>query len=121
MKLLFIFLGIFATAMAEEQPLQPIDRPVISGETRCLPFFIKTTLIAAGERIIFWYQAPNGSTERATVPKTQTIVQVPEGKVTAPTYEKTSVDGQDGALFRLSQAEYEKDRACLPEPTKAAQ
>jgi hypothetical protein len=117
-RLLFIFLGVFAIAMAEERPLQPINRPVILGEVRCPQFFVLTTFNGhAAEQIIFSYKASDGSAVGDAVPKARTLVRINEGQ--APTYEKTSVDGQSGVLFRLSQAEYENARACLPKPQAA--
>ena len=106
-------LGVFAAvAMAEEWPLQSVDRPAVVGEMRCMPFFVVTTFGGRTmERIVFSYQVPNGETKRDTVAKTRALVQVREGQ---PTYEKTSVGGEDRALFRLNQADYERARACLP-------
>lgn len=105
-------------AAAQERPLQPIDRPVISGEKRCLPFFATTTFNGAtAEQIIFAYQASDGSLKRDTIPKTRTLVRLTEKQTT--TYEKIDVGGQSGALFRLNQSEYEKARDCLPEPRAA--
>ena len=105
-------------ATAEERPLQPIDRPAISGEKRCLPFFATTTFGGAtAEQIIFAYQASDGGVKRDTIPKTRTLVRLTEKQT--PTYENTAVDGQSGALFRLNQTEYEKARDCLPEPKPA--
>jgi hypothetical protein len=110
-------------ATAEERPLQPIDRPVISGEKRCLPFFATTTFGGAtAEQIIFAYQASGGNMKGDTIPKTRTLVRLTTEQT--PTYENIAVDGQSGALFRLNQAEYEKARDCLPAPKpepKAAQ
>ena len=115
---------IFGTvAAAEDLPLQPIDRPEIPGEVRCMlhmPFFVATVLNGA-ERIIFWYQAPDGKTERASILKTRMSVEIKEGQQ-VPTYEGVLVDGQDGAIIRLDQAKYEQFQACLPTPkTKGAQ
>ena len=102
-------------ATAEERPLQPIDRPAISGEKRCLPFFVTTTFGgAAEEQIIFAYQASGGDIKRDTIPKARTLVRLTEKQT--PTYENVAVDGQSGALFRLNQTEYEKARDCLPAP-----
>jgi hypothetical protein len=111
-----VLFGVFAaTAAAEEQSLRPVNRLVISGETRCLPFFVVTTFGGgAAEQIVFSFRASDGSAKGDTVPRARTIVHVREGQ---PIYEKTSVDGQDGAIFRLDRASYEKFRACLPEPT----
>jgi hypothetical protein len=102
-------------AAAEERPLQPIDRPEISGEKRCMPFFASTTFGGAtAEQIIFAYQASVGAVKRDTIPKTRTIVRLTEKQT--PTYENVTVNGESGALFRLNQTEYEKARECLPEP-----
>ncbi len=102
-------------AAAEERPLQPIDRPAISGEKRCLPYFAATTFGGAtAEQIVFAYQSPDGNIKRDTIPKARTVVRVMDTQT--PSYEHIVVDGQSGALFRLSQSEYEKARDCLPEP-----
>src|SRR5262249_7923491 len=102
-------------AAAEERPLQPIDRPAIPGEKRCLPYFAQTTFGGAtAEQIIFAYQSADGNVKRDTIPKTRTVVRVTDKQT--PTYENIVVDGQSGALFRLPQNEYEKARDCLPEP-----
>ena|SRR5579863_138795 len=102
-------------AAAEERPLQAIDRPSISGEKRCLPYFATTTFGgAAAEQIVFAYQGQDGNIKRDTVPKSRAFVQLTEKQ--AATYETIAVDGQSGALFRLNQGEYEKARECLPEP-----
>lgn len=113
---LVIFAMSCATiAAGEDRPLQAIDRPAISGEKRCLPYFAVTTFGgAAPEQIIFAYQGADGNIKRDTVPKSRTLVQVSEKQT--PTYATIPVDGQSGALFRLSQDEYEKARECLPEP-----
>jgi hypothetical protein len=116
-RALFVFLGILATAAAEERPLQPVNRPMIANlsETRCMPLFVMTTFGGiTAPQIVFAYRAPDGSTKQDLVSKGRTIVRVSEGQ--ASTYEKTSVDGKDGAIFQLDQAEYEKARACLPPP-----
>jgi hypothetical protein len=122
-KLLLALLGAFAlfasTAMADERPLRPTDRSVTPGETRCLPFFVKTTFGGVtSERIVFSFQVSNGTVKRDAVAKSRTVVQIVINP--QPTYEKVVADdGYDGAVFRLSQDEYEKARPCLPEPTKA--
>lgn len=102
-------------AAAAEQPLQPIDRPTMPGEKRCAPFFATTTFGGATtEQIVFAYQTSLGDTKRDTIPKTRALVRVTD--VQAPTYESIPVDGQNGAVFRLNQVEYEKARDCLPKP-----
>jgi hypothetical protein len=107
-------------ATAEEWPLQPITRPAdIPGETQCLPYFVAVT--HAGNRIIFWYKASDGSIKRENISKSQSVTYVSEESRT-PTYEKVPAEGyQDGAVFRLSRADYKKALACLPEPTKVSQ
>ncbi len=116
----FVFFALIGCVVAEERPLQPIERPVIAGETRCLPFFIATTFGGgAATQIIFSYQTPGGSTKRDVVSKAQTVVHIAENKAT---YEKSEMEEN---TFRLSPVEYEKAKACLPpptpEPAKAAQ
>jgi hypothetical protein len=103
-------------AAAEERPLQPVTRPAdIPGETRCLPYFVAIT--HTGNRIIFWYKASDGSIKRENISKSQSVTYVSEESRT-PTYEKDSVEGyQDGAIFRLSRADYQKSRLCVKEPT----
>ena len=115
LRVVTLAMSCMIIATAEERPLQPIDRPVISGEKRCLPFFVATTFGgAAEEQIIFAYQASGGDIKRDTIPKTRTLVRLTEKQT--PTYESVAVDGQIGALFRLNQTEYEKAHDCLPEP-----
>jgi hypothetical protein len=111
------FMGMAMVDAGEQWPLQPIIRPAdIPGEKQCLPFFVATTHVT--ERIIFWYKASDGSLKREMISKTSVAVRVLEDNQ-KPTYEKASADGyQDGATFRLNRADYEKARACLPEPTK---
>ncbi|GEM_PF-6809455 len=105
-------------AAAQQRPLQAIDRPVIPGERRCLPYFAATTFGGATEeQIIFAYQSSDGSVKRDTIPKTRTVVRVADQQ--SPSYENIVVDGQSGALFRLPQSEYEKARDCLPQPKPA--
>ena len=120
MKLLVtVLLAAFAASVAvaaEEKPLQPFDRQELAGETRCLPLFVATTFGGTtSEQIIFSYDADDETAKRDTVPKLRVLVRISNR---APTYEKVSVDGQDGVLFRLSQEEYTKAAACLPKPEK---
>lgn len=116
LQLVTLTMSCAIIATAEERPLQPIDRPSISGEKRCLPFFTSTTFGGATpEQIIFAYRASDGNIKRDTIPKTRTLVQLTEKQT--PTYENMAVDGQSRALFRLNQSEYEKARDCLPAPT----
>jgi hypothetical protein len=117
-----VFLGVFSRVVTAEDkplPLQPALRPAVNGETQCRPLFVKAMFGAP--TIVFAYRTPDGKITGNSVLATQVRVEIVEGQ--APTYEKTSVGGGDGAIFRLSQAECEKDRACLSEltPTKAAQ
>jgi hypothetical protein len=115
LRLVMLTASCTMLATAAEQPLQPIDRPAMPGEKRCVPFFATTTFGgAAAEQIIFAYQTPNGDTKRDTIPKTRAFVRVTQGQT--PTYENVAVDGQNGAVFRLNQVEYEKARDCLPKP-----
>jgi hypothetical protein len=116
MKLLTFFLGFMAFAQAEEWLLQPIERPAIPGETRCLPFFVATTFGGTTERIIFWYQAD--SLKREMISKSRIAVQV-LGESQKPTYEKTSGEEENQAIFRLSPTDYEKSKGCLPPPQKS--
>ena len=105
-----------------ERPLQPVNRPVIAGlkETRCPPYLVMTTFGGiAAPQIVFAFKDSGGNTKQDLVSKDRTIVYVSEDQ--APTYEKTSVEGRDGAIFRLNPVEYEKAHACLPEPTKTPQ
>lgn len=116
-KVLFAVSALFAafTVAAQEQQLQPIDRPVLAKETRCLPFFVATDFGGATEKhVIFSYKNPDGNTKGDAVAKLRVTVVIREG---APTYEKTPVDGsQDGAIFRLGQKDYDQAKACLPVP-----
>ena len=114
LRVVILTMTCMIIAKAEEHRLQPIDRPAISGEKRCLPFFATTTFGgAAAEQIIFAYQASDGGIKRDTIPKTRTLVRLNEKPT--PTYENIAVDGRSGVLFRLNQTEYEKARDCLPE------
>jgi hypothetical protein len=102
--------------MAQEQsplPLQPINRPVISEEKRCMPFFIAVQYAGTSEKqIIFACKLPDGTIKPDSVPSSRTVLNLVDGM---PTYEKTTTaDGQTGARFRLSQEEYQKAQACLP-------
>jgi len=118
LRLVTFAIGCTMIVTAEERPLQPIDRPVIPGEKRCLPFFVATTFGgAAEEQIIFAYQASGGAAKRDTIPKARTVVRLTENQT--PTYENVVVGGQSNALFRLNQTEYDKAHVCLPEPKPA--
>jgi hypothetical protein len=114
------FLAIAAIAAAEEFPLQSVNRPVIPGETRCLPFFITTSFGGkATERIIFWYKDSSGKEQREMKDKSFTAVEITEEAKTPAV--KVSEDGQ-GFIFKVNRAEYDKSRACLPqEQTKPTQ
>jgi hypothetical protein len=118
LRLVTLTMSCTIIVTAEERPLQPIDRPVIPGEKRCLPFFVATTFGgAAEEQIIFAYQAAGGETKRDAIPKSRTVVRLTDKQT--PTYENVVVDGQSSALFRLNQTEYDKAHVCLPEPKPA--
>jgi hypothetical protein len=107
-------LGLCAAAIAEEQlPLKPIDRDASSDEKRCSEYFYSTTFGGSvAEQIIFAYQSSDGGTKRTAVARKRTVVHIADNL----TYEKTDVDYGDGAVFRLTNAEYTKARECLPQP-----
>ena len=106
-------LGCVVGIAEQQRPLQPINRQAMPDEKRCSDFFFTTTFGGAvAEQIIFAYQASDGSTKRDTIPRKRAVVQLSE----TLTYEKITTENGEGALFRLSNAEYAKARECLPEP-----
>ena len=119
--LLVLFCGCAAAttviaAQDEPIPLRSVTRPVMAGEVGCLPLFILTKFSGAAT-VIFAYPGPNGNTKGDAVLLGRTEVHISEGK---PMFEKAS-EGGNGAIFRLSQSDYDKASACLPKPKSEPQ
>jgi hypothetical protein len=118
-KVLFALLacGFAIAAVAQERPLVQVVRPVLQGEVQCAPYFILTTNGGSSSpHVIFAYQKSEGGTRGDAVQQSLVTVQIREGSM--PTYQKTVDRQQEGALFLMSQADYDRSRGCLPVPTK---
>jgi hypothetical protein len=111
---LFILALSCAVAIAEEQrPLKAINRDAFPEEKRCSEYFFTTTYGgSAAEQVVFAYETPEGSVKRDTIPRKRVVVQIADSLA----WEKTATDDGPGAIFRLTAAEYDKARGCLPEP-----
>ena len=101
---LFILALSCAVAIAEEQrPLKAINRDAFPEEKRCSEYFFTTTYGgSAAEQVV----------KRDTIPRKRVVVQIADSLA----WEKTATDDGPGAIFRLTAAEYDKARGCLPEP-----
>jgi hypothetical protein len=110
----------FYVLAAEELPLQPASSKVAS-EVKCPPYFIVTTFGGAIKPTIYFnFTDKKGEVQLGTVPTARTEVHIAAEE--KATYEEIPLGGVSGAIFRLTQADYDKARACLPpatpEPTK---